>query len=68
MLVVLLAYQLWLSYSDQVRAAETNARNLAAIFETRLEATLPYRCGSKGAGRGYPDGGLKSESGSGLHK
>ena len=40
MLVVLLAYQLWLSYSDQVSAAETNARNLAAIFETRLEATL----------------------------
>ena len=40
MLVVLLAYQLWLSYRDQVSAAETNARNLAAIFETRLEATL----------------------------
>ena len=39
-LLALLTYQLWLSYRDQIRATETNTRNLAAIFETRLEATL----------------------------
>lgn len=39
-LTLLLAYQLWISYRDQVRTAEISTRNLAAIFETRLDATL----------------------------
>lgn len=39
-LLSLLAYQLWLSYRDQVRTAEISSRNLALIFETRLDATL----------------------------
>ncbi len=42
MLVLLLTYQLWLSYQDQVKAAEATTRNLAEIFETRLEATLRH--------------------------
>ncbi len=40
LVLLLLAYQLWLSYREQVRAAETTTRNYAAIFETRLDATL----------------------------
>ncbi|HRD91601.1 MAG TPA: PAS domain S-box protein [Accumulibacter sp.] len=40
LVVLLLPYQLWLSYQEQVHAAETTTRNYAAIFETRLEATL----------------------------
>jgi PAS domain S-box-containing protein len=40
LLLLLLAYQLWLSYRDHVNTAEINTRNLAAIFETRLDATL----------------------------
>ena len=36
----LLAYQLWLSYQEQIVDAETKTRNYAAIFETRLDATL----------------------------
>ena len=39
-LLLLLAYQLRLSYGDQVKTAEISSYNLAAIFETRLEATL----------------------------
>ena len=39
-LVLLLAYQLWLSYRDQVKTAEINTSNFAAIFEARLDATL----------------------------
>ena len=39
-LVLLLSYLLWLSYRDQVRAAEVSTRNLASIFETRLDVTL----------------------------
>lgn len=39
-LLSLLAYQLWLSYQDKLGSAETGTRNLAAIFETRLDATL----------------------------
>ena len=42
LLLFLLTYQLWLSYRDQVVAAETNTRNLAEIFEIRLEATLRH--------------------------
>ncbi|MBL8407449.1 MAG: PAS domain-containing protein, partial [Candidatus Accumulibacter sp.] len=36
----LLAYQLWLNYQEQIVDAETKTRNYAAIFETRLDATL----------------------------
>ncbi|KFB77262.1 EAL domain-containing protein [Candidatus Accumulibacter cognatus] len=36
----LLAYQLWLSYQEQIVDAETQTRNYAAIFEMRLDATL----------------------------
>lgn len=39
-LTALLTYQLWLSYDNQVRAAEVSTRNLASIFETRLDMTL----------------------------
>ena len=39
-LLILLAGQLWASYRDQVRDAEVSTRNLAAMFETRLDATL----------------------------
>lgn len=39
-LILLLSYQLWLSYDNQVRAAEVGTRNLASIFETRLDMTL----------------------------
>ncbi len=39
-LTALLTYQLWLSYYDQVRAAEVSTRNLASIFETRLDMIL----------------------------
>ena len=39
-LLLLLGFQLWLSRADQVSAAENSARNIAAIFEARLEATL----------------------------
>ena len=41
-LVLLLTYQLWLSYRDQIKAAETTTRNLAEIFETRLETMLRH--------------------------
>jgi PAS domain S-box-containing protein len=36
----LLAYQLWLNYQEEIVDAETKTRNYAAIFETRLDATL----------------------------
>lgn len=39
-LILLLTYQLWLSYANQVAAAEVSTRNLARIFETRLDVTL----------------------------
>lgn len=39
-LLLLLAYQLRLSYRDQVKTAEISSYNLAAIFEARLDATL----------------------------
>lgn len=39
-LILLASYQLWLSYDNQVRAAEVSTRNLAAVFETRLDMTL----------------------------
>jgi PAS domain S-box-containing protein len=39
-LLLLLAYQLLLSYRDKVRTAELSTRNYAAIFEARLDATL----------------------------
>lgn len=40
LVLLLLAFQLGLSYEDKVSAAEISTRNLAAIFEARLEATL----------------------------
>ena len=40
LLLFLLAFQLGLSYRDQVRSAEISTRNLAAIFEARLDAAL----------------------------
>ena len=36
----LLAWQVWLSYQEQIREAETTTRNYATIFATRLDATL----------------------------
>ena len=39
-LLLLLAFQLGLSYQDQLRSAEVSTRNLAAILDARLEATL----------------------------
>lgn len=39
-LLSLLAFQLGLSYQDQVRSAEVSTRNLAAIFDARFDATL----------------------------
>ena len=39
-LLVLLAYLLVLSFRDQVRTAEISTHNIAAVFETRLDATL----------------------------
>ena len=39
-LIVLLSYQLRLSYREQLREAETSTRNLAAMLQTRTEATL----------------------------
>ena len=39
-LVALLGQQLWISYRDQIATSEVTTRNLAAIFETRLDATL----------------------------
>ena len=39
-LVALLGEQLWVSYRNQIAAAEVTTLNLAAIFETRLDATL----------------------------
>ncbi|MBS1230473.1 MAG: hypothetical protein H6R17_3750 [Proteobacteria bacterium] len=39
-LLLLLAFQLGLSYLDQIRSAEVSTRNLAAILDARLEATL----------------------------
>ncbi len=39
-LVLLLAYQLWLSYQDSIRTAEIATRNFAEIFEARLQTTL----------------------------
>jgi PAS domain S-box-containing protein len=38
----LLVYQLYLSYREQIRDAETRTLNYAAIFETRLDATLRH--------------------------
>jgi diguanylate cyclase (GGDEF)-like protein/PAS domain S-box-containing protein len=38
--MLLLAYQMWQSYREQVVNAETVTRNYAAIFEARLDATL----------------------------
>jgi len=38
--LLLLGYQLWLSHHEQLREAETKTRNYAAIFATRLDATL----------------------------
>ncbi len=35
-----LAWQVWLSYQEQIREAETTTRNYATIFATRLDATL----------------------------
>lgn len=40
LVVQLLAYQLWLSYQETVTAAEKSSRNYAAIFTSRLDATL----------------------------
>ena len=40
LILALFAYQLWLSYRDQIRAAENNTRNLVEIFEARLGGTL----------------------------
>lgn len=40
LLLLLLAFQLGLSYRDQVRSAEISTRNLAAIFDARLDAAL----------------------------
>ena len=40
LLLFLLAFQLGLSYRDQVRSAEISTRNLAAIFDARLDAAL----------------------------
>lgn len=39
-LLLLLAYQLWLSYRGSVSAAEMTTRNYAEILEARLQATL----------------------------
>ena len=39
-LLLLVVAQLWVSYQDQVKTAEISTRNLAAIFEARLDATL----------------------------
>ena len=39
-LLLLVAEQLWVSHRDQIRTAEISTRNLAAIFEARLDATL----------------------------
>jgi hypothetical protein len=36
----LLTWQVWLSYQEQIREAETTTRNYATIFATRLDATL----------------------------
>ena len=40
LLLVLLGFQLWLSYDNRVSTAETSAHNFASIFEARFEATL----------------------------
>ena len=40
LLLLLLAFQLGLSYQDQMRSAEISTRNLAAIFDARLDAAL----------------------------
>ena len=40
MVLQLLAYQVWLSYREQIDEAGTRTRNYAAIFETHLDATL----------------------------
>lgn len=39
-LLLLLGGQLWISYRDQVKTAEISTRNIASIFDVRLEATL----------------------------
>lgn len=39
-LLLLLAFQLWLSHGDQVNATEVSTRNLAALFTARLETSL----------------------------
>ena len=39
-LTQLLAYQLWLSYQEEIDNARTTTRNYAAIFEARFDATL----------------------------
>ncbi len=36
----LLGYQIWFSYLESIREAETKTRNYAAILETRLDATF----------------------------
>ena len=39
-LLLLPVFQLWLSYQEQLRSAEVSTRNLAAILDSRLDATL----------------------------
>lgn len=39
-LLALLGGQLWISYQDKIRWAELGTRNIAAIFDARLDATL----------------------------
>ena len=41
-MLLLLTYQLWLGYRDQLRTAEINVRNLSSLFDTRLGATLQH--------------------------
>ena len=42
LLALLFAYQLLLNYRHQIEIAEISVRNLAALFETRLDATLRH--------------------------
>ncbi len=39
-LLLLVGYQIYLSYRHQIKLAEISTRNLAAVFETRFDATL----------------------------
>ena len=41
-LLLLPVYQLRVSFQDQLRSAETSTRNLAALLDARLEATLRH--------------------------